>query len=255
MDVEREVAELDRQVVRGSQFTQAVLQRLSWRVSGVEALLGGLVEELVARGVVDPAALGLAEDAGEGHDERGQRDDAGADPAPDPSAPMTTAQITWPTIAIREDPPPGADGDRPEVEVDCAARMHVCRAVCCRLKFPLSAAEVDAGVAKWDIGHPYIVRHRGDGYCVHNDPADHGCTIYADRPRVCRTYSCANDPRIWADFDNMVLNHAWIAEHLGRSDDVFLVADEPVGDGPPGGGPVAVPVGISTREHALARRR
>ena len=35
------------------------------------------------------------------------------------------------------------------------------------------------------------------------------------RPTVCREYSCANDPRIWTDFDAMVLNDEWIAQHTG----------------------------------------
>lgn len=244
MDVERELAELDRQVVRGSQFTQAVMQRLSWRVGGAEALLERLIEELAGAGLVDPAALGLAVDAAPAGEVDGAE---GGETAEPPGAAMTTAQITWPTIAIREDPPPGED--RPEVAVDCAARMHVCQAVCCRLKFPLSAAEVDAGVVKWDIGHPYIVRHRADGYCVHNDPATRGCTVYGARPRVCRTYSCANDPRIWADFDNMVLNEAWIAEHLDRRDDAFLAADETPSP------PAAVPVELTRRGELAARRR
>lgn len=243
MDVERELAELDRQVVRGSQFNQAVLQRLSWRLSGAEALLGRLVEALAVRGLLDPAAVGLAEEGPDGPTET-----APDEPAQEPAA-MTTAEITWPTIAIREDPPPG--DDRPDAAVDCASRLHVCRAVCCRLKFPLSAAEVDAGVVKWDIGHPYIVRHRADGYCVHNDPATLGCSVYGDRPRVCRTYTCAGDGRIWADFDNMVLNHAWIAEHLDRRDDAFLVAD----DEEHAAAPVPVPVALAPRNRAPARRR
>lgn len=252
MDVEREVAELDRQVIRGSQFTQAVLQRLSWRVSGAEALLERLVSALAALGIVDPGALGLVAD-GEGDPVAttgGGVVDEASDGAREGAAAMTTTQISWPTIAIREDPPPG--DDRPEAVVDCAARMHVCQAVCCRLKFPLSAAEIDGGLVKWDIGHPYIVRHRADGYCVHNDPATRGCTVYAQRPRVCRTYSCANDPRIWADFDNMVLNHAWIAEHLDRRDEAFLAVDDEATSRPAA---TPVPVALVPRPEPAARRR
>jgi hypothetical protein len=31
------------------------------------------------------------------------------------------------------------------VPVNCAERMHVCQAICCRLHFALSAVEVEAG--------------------------------------------------------------------------------------------------------------
>jgi Fe-S-cluster containining protein len=96
--------------------------------------------------------------------------------------------------------------------------MHICKAVCCRMRFMLSAEEVDAGIVKWDIGHPYVIRHDSCGSCVHNDAETHGCEVYADRPRVCRQYDCTNDDRIWADFDNMVLNTEWIAEHIGARD-------------------------------------
>jgi Fe-S-cluster containining protein len=92
--------------------------------------------------------------------------------------------------------------------------MHVCRAICCRLHFALSAAEVESGTVKWDLGRPYQIRQDSTGTCVHNDPETHACSVYADRPGVCRGYSCANDERIWTDFDNMQLNTPWIEENL-----------------------------------------
>lgn len=67
---------------------------------------------------------------------------------------------------------------------------------------------------KWDLGRPYQIRHDAAGTCVHNDAETHGCGVYADRPGVCRRYSCANDERIWSDFENMQLNTAWIEENL-----------------------------------------
>ena len=42
--------------------------------------------------------------------------------------------------------------------------MHVCQAVCCKLKFPLSAAEADAGRLKWDLRHQYVTRHAAPDY-------------------------------------------------------------------------------------------
>jgi Fe-S-cluster containining protein len=202
------IAELDRQVQRGSMFAQAVLQRTSQRVSEAEAILARVIDELAAQGLLAPAALGLL---GESEASELSGDDL-------PELPPPT--ITWPAIAVREDPPEGEG--RPPAQVDCAARMHVCKAVCCRLKFPLSAAEVETGLVKWDIGHPYLIRHESDGYCAHLDRDSHACGVYEHRPTVCRTYTCAGDRRIWSDFEAMELNHAWIEEHLAPGDGMYL---------------------------------
>ena len=87
------------------------------------------------------------------------------------------------------------------VEIDCAARIHLCHGRCCQYNFCLTAQDLDEGVAKWDYGNPYWIRHGADGYCVHSDPATRGCTIHAQRPHVCRTYDCRGDARIWVDFE------------------------------------------------------
>ncbi len=207
------VHELDRQVQRGSLFTQAVLQQTSQRISETEVIVARLVDALAERGLVDPDQLGLVSD---------DRPVVGREPelADDELPEMPKPTITWPAVAIREDPAEVT----PPAFVDCEARMPVCKAVCCRLKFPLSAAEVERADVRWDIGHPYLIRHESDGYCSHNDRATHGCTVYDQRPTVCRTYSCVNDRRIWSDFDGMVLNEAWIEEHLGAGDGMYLEA-------------------------------
>jgi len=193
------LTELDRQVQRASFFTQAVLQRTSQRVSETEGILARVIDQLAYQGLLDPEALGLVAEEPETV--------ALGEPQP------TT--ITWPVIAIREDEAGEPASTR---EVDCEARMPVCKAVCCRLKFPLSATEVEAGAVRWDLGHPYLIRHESDGYCTHLDRATHGCGVYASRPGVCRSYSCAGDARIWSDFDAMELNLAWIEEHLASPD-------------------------------------
>ena len=133
------------------------------------------------------------------------------------------SSLRWPAIAVRVDP-----AEETQLEpVDCAARMSVCQAVCCRLKFALSQDEIERGHVKWDIGHPYVIRQDSSGYCSHNDCASRSCTIYEDRPRLCREYSCRNDKRIWADFDAMVLNTEWINQHLGEGDAILLVDADP----------------------------
>lgn len=222
-----QLAELDRQIERGSLFTQATLQRGFRRIGDAETLLFNLVRALTAKGLVSEDELGVALDAAV--DEAvvdtvvDNAPDRGAAPAAPPGAQEEggedgpdTPGIGWPTIALRVDS--AEAGETPEVLVDCEARMPVCKAVCCKLKFPLSTEEVDAGAVKWDIGHPYIIRQESTGYCTHNDTSTGGCGIYADRPAICRRYSCAGDTRIWNDFDGMVLNHEWIDSHLGLRD-------------------------------------
>ena len=88
----------------------------------------------------------------------------------------------------------------------CDELMPICQARCCKaFTFALSSQDLDEGVVRWDYARPYQIRKREDGYCTHNDPSSHGCTVHGQRPRVCRTYDCRNDKRVWADFENRVL--------------------------------------------------
>lgn len=206
-----DVDELERQLERGSMFTLAVLHRSGQRLGRAEALLGGMLEVLQAKGLVsddDLQAVFAADEVDEAADGTEPAHDTQSEAEEPPDVPV----IGWPTVALRSD---ADDGPVAEPTVDCASRLPVCQAVCCRLRFMLSAEEVDAGAVKWDIGHPYVIRHDRGGTCVHNDAATHGCGVYDDRPRVCRKYDCTHDPRIWTDFDGMVLNHEWIAANLG----------------------------------------
>src|SRR4051812_33138265 len=126
------LGELERQVERGAVFEHALFADNATRVGSNEAILRGLVELLTERGVVDAGELGAAVAA------------ARAD---------TNTGIE---IAIRSDDSEWKVGE----PVDCNARIHICKAVCCRLRFPLSIAEVEAGgPLKWDLGRPYFNRH------------------------------------------------------------------------------------------------
>lgn len=87
----------------------------------------------------------------------------------------------------------------------CEELLSLCQARCCKLKFALSTQDLDEGVIRWDYGRPYMIRQRAsDAYCVHNDPSTQFCTVHAVRPRVCRIYSCKDDPRIWTDYANRI---------------------------------------------------
>lgn len=87
----------------------------------------------------------------------------------------------------------------------CAEVLHLCHARCCTFDFALSPLDLDEGVLRWDYGQPYLIRQRAsDHYCVHNDATTRHCTVHEQRPRVCRTYDCTHDPRIWIDFEQRI---------------------------------------------------
>lgn len=86
--------------------------------------------------------------------------------------------------------------------IPCAELIPLCQARCCTLSFALSTEDLDEGVVRWDYGQPYLIAQRAsDGYCVHNDPDRRSCTVHRFRPRVCRTYDCRGDARVWLDYD------------------------------------------------------
>lgn len=91
-------------------------------------------------------------------------------------------------------------------EVDCANRVHLCKAACCRLPLALSKEDVQEGVVRWDLGRPYMIAHGKAGYCVHLDQKGLCCSVYDQRPIPCRGYDCRKDKRIWLDFENKVIN-------------------------------------------------
>lgn len=196
-----ELRELERQLERSSLFTHTALSRNSDRIDEIEGFVYGLIDVLVAGGVATPETLREAV--------RAVRDEIEA-----------RGEASGPGLALRVDEDPGA---APR-QVDCAERIHVCQAVCCRLDFALNSDEVEGGMVKWDLGRPYFIRHAASGYCHHIDETSLGCGIYAVRPQVCRRYSCEGDTRIWDDFERMQLNHAWIDTHLGPDSPTLLRA-------------------------------
>lgn len=92
------------------------------------------------------------------------------------------------------------------VTIDCASRIHLCKAKCCTFNFYLTDQDLDEGVARWDYGRPYWIQKRSDEYCVHCDPRTRRCRIHDRRPYVCRRYDCRDDERIWVDFERMIPN-------------------------------------------------
>ena len=92
-----------------------------------------------------------------------------------------------------------------QVEIDCENRMHLCKAACCSLAYPLTMQDINEGI-RWSLGRPFLNARGADGYCVHLEHSSCRCSMYERRPSVCREYDCRQDSRIWLDFDKMVIN-------------------------------------------------
>lgn len=93
-----------------------------------------------------------------------------------------------------------------EPKIDCADRVGLCKAACCKMVFPLSRQDVEEAVVRWDLGRPFVIAKGADGYCQHLDRGAHRCTVHAQRPLPCRVYDCRQDRRIWLDFDRRIVN-------------------------------------------------
>lgn len=184
------LCDLERQVERGNLFTHTSLSRIAAQVEETQSFLYGLIDLLIRKGLmakddIEASALSVNK----------QMIDSGEAPSAG--------------IALR------VEGQQEETNtpVNCSERIHICKAVCCRLHFALSAEEIEAGKVKWDLGAPYHIRQDSCGYCSHIGK-DSRCSIYEHRPKVCRSYNCTKDERIWEDFAAMRLNQKWIDENL-----------------------------------------
>jgi len=181
---------LERQVEDGSLFTHSALSQLAERLNRVESLLYALADLCVDKNLVVPDELKIYNRRiRQALARQGEAASAGVVMRVDPAQPVQ------------------------EPEIDCRARLPWCKAACCSLSFPLSAQEIEDGQVKWELGRPYFARKDERCACVHLDQQQ-GCTVYDHRPRVCRTYGCAGDERIWKDFDQMIPNTEWIEQHL-----------------------------------------
>lgn len=185
--------ELEQQVERLGFYTHTGLSVQAERINEIESFLYGLIDTLIADGSLDSQRL--EEMVSKVKEET-----------------MNKKEHLHAGISLRMDQ---ASKQRPMTrEVNCSERLHICKAVCCRLSFSLSIAEVESGKVKWDLGQPYYIRQDKQNYCSHIKKDEMCCSIYHDRPAVCRTYSCAHDDRIWVDFDKMILNEEWIEKNI-----------------------------------------
>ncbi len=169
-------------IADGLRFNHYVEMQTNTRVADLAASFYALLETLVARGVIPLEDYDKRRETTIAREHERQRSEA---------------------LVVISDVPDKYDlPDLPEI--DCDARIPLCRARCCTLVFPLSAQDLDEKVVRWNYARPYQIGRRPDGYCVHNDPTTRGCTVYAQRPAICRTYDCRHDKRIWTDFEKRI---------------------------------------------------
>jgi Fe-S-cluster containining protein len=174
---------VERQLEREGLFLHSRLTELNIHAYDTDAAVVDLVELLLAKGVLQDEDLTPATRA--------------------VRAPIEDRAMRGLRVAIRDD---SKDAEAAEPEINCAERMPYCHAICCSMLFPLTRAEIEAGLIKWDLGQPYLIRHEDDGYCTHCDPDTRACGVYDVRPKPCRNFTCKDDPRIWIDFEKMIPN-------------------------------------------------
>jgi hypothetical protein len=93
-----------------------------------------------------------------------------------------------------------------QATIDCASRVSMCKAACCKMVFPLSRQDLEERVIHWQLDQPYVIAKGRDGSCLHLDRGSLQCTVHSARPLPCRVYDCRNDSRVWLDFEARVIN-------------------------------------------------
>ena len=194
-------ASLGADLREGLRFCHMASQDLRTSVDEVALTVMALIEELTEQGTASAAGLETRRAAAEAAEEATQKGRLKVRLLPD----VDKYTLRGP-------------------DVPCDELIPICRGRCCTLHFPLGHQDLDERVVKWNYLQPYTIRQRpSDLYCVHNDPTTRGCTVYHNRPAVCRTYDCRNDKRIWVDFD----------KRIPAVDPKLEARDVPVPHGPP----------------------
>jgi hypothetical protein len=113
-------------------------------------------------------------------------------------------EYAGPTLYPARPAAPGESESPPNL-VDCDKRYGECRSGCCILyNVFLTADEVRSGKYRWDLEHPYRLERTAEGHCTYLDRETLKCSIWNDRPMVCRGYTCNSDKNIWVDFDKRI---------------------------------------------------
>ena len=112
--------------------------------------------------------------------------------------------------------------------VDCNDRLPLCKAACCRIfNMNLNPSEILADKHEWDTHQPYALQRNRMG-CTYLQTNGCACTIYSQRPGACSNYSCEHDTRIWANFEDKVINPQ-LAQQLKALDVLYTLTPHPTG--------------------------
>ncbi|MEZ5462234.1 YkgJ family cysteine cluster protein [Dokdonella sp.] len=75
-------------------------------------------------------------------------------------------------------------------KLDPTVSCSNCEAVCCRLTVVLDASDqISDELVVHGANGVDVMAHAADGWCIALDRTTMGCSIYAQRPRVCRRFA------------------------------------------------------------------
>jgi Fe-S-cluster containining protein len=180
------LGELRKEIVGGLQYTHSRANANTTRTLETATFLYALIEVLTEKGVLTIEELDGRKDKIADRVER--------------------RFVSEGMGVVLQEPDQDKYGFEAEAHVDCENRVHLCKAACCRMMFPLSRQDIAERIIMWDLESPYLIAQTEEGYCRHLDRTDCRCTVREHRPIPCRAYDCRNDSRIWSDFANYVIN-------------------------------------------------
>jgi len=183
-NVPRDPDDLRREIVRGILYVHSRLNANTSETLEALSLLAGLIELLHQKGIITGEELEAAKQAAGGR-----------------LAEQLEEKGLGVLLQEKEEDKYAYEGS---VKIDCASRVHLCRASCCRLAFALSKQDVQEGIVKWDLERPYTIARGQDNYCSHLEQGSKTCSIWEKRPVPCRAFDCRRDARIWVDFEKMI---------------------------------------------------
>ncbi|MCX6674685.1 MAG: YkgJ family cysteine cluster protein [Methanothrix sp.] len=167
------------QITEGMKFTNVMSMKLKMQHLETMVDLNALIDLLISKGFISSREFGQRREMSR----RSLEEEFARDP-----------------LQVVLDPTPDKYSVQ-SVSVNCSKRMDLCKGRCCMLSVPLSAQDLEEGIVQCNYGMPFTVAVSERGYCIHFDMDGKRCTIYENRPVVCRTYNCRDDNRIWQDFE------------------------------------------------------
>ena len=191
-----DLRKIELELSRGLQFANLIGSLHQEKLDEMTCLLNALVELLIGKGVVHVHEL-----------EQRKKEVATS---------YHESSAEQPAVQLIETP--DKYETEHEISLDCANRVSVCKALCCRLWFSLSVQDLSEGIVRWNYGMPYGIAQE-NGTCVHLDRTHLHCNIYPHRPLVCRSFDCRGDARIWKDYDQKILNPETAAQHFSLNTD------------------------------------